>query len=257
MTTQPAGIEVTGLTHRMAGTPILQDLFLHLPKGRLTALIGPNGAGKSTLLSLMGRLLPVQAGQITVDGRDVNRCDSRDLARHLAILTQFNAIGSRLRVAELVAFGRWPHHQGRPGPQDARMVADALAVMELVPLADRFLDTLSGGQRQRAFIAMVLAQGAEWLLLDEPLAALDMAHARAVMACLAALRIAGRGIVCVLHDINHAAAWADHIVALKHGQVVAEGPPAQVCRAEVLGPIYDMDLKVIEVDGRPLVLHHL
>lgn len=175
----------------------------------------------------------------------------------MAILAQSNVIGSRLRVAELVAFGRWPHHRGRPGPADRACVAKALADMALEPLADRFLDELSGGQRQRAFIAATLAQGGDWLLLDEPLAALDMAHARSVMAHLAGLAAAGTGVVVVLHDINHAAAWADHVVALKAGRLAAKGTPAQVFRPEVLGPIYDMDLRVTEIDGKPLVLHHL
>lgn len=250
-------IAVHGVAHRIGKAPILHDLSLTIPQGRLTALIGPNGAGKSTLLSLIGRVLPLQRGRILVDGADVARTPSLALARRLAILSQSNPLGSRLRVRELVAFGRWPHHQGRPGPADAAAVDAALGAMDLHPLADRFLEALSGGQRQRAFIAMTLAQGADWLLLDEPLAALDMAHARGVMARLAALRDGGHSVVVVLHDINHAAAWADHIIALKDGRLAGEGSPAQVCTAPVLGALYDMDLRVTEVDGKPLILHHL
>ncbi|WP_323041436.1 ABC transporter ATP-binding protein [Gemmobacter sp.] len=250
-------ITVQGVSHRIGKAPILHDITLTIPRGRLTALIGPNGAGKSTLLSLIGRLMPLQQGQIAVDGADVARTPSADLAKRLAILSQSNPLGSRLRVRELVGFGRWPHHRGRPGPDDAAAVEAALQAMDLLALAGRFLDELSGGQRQRAFIAMTLAQGADWLLLDEPLAALDMAHARGVMARLATLRDAGRSVVVVLHDINHAAAWADHVVAMKDGRIAAEGPPAGVCTADVLGRIYDMDLRVTEIDGKPLVLHHL
>ncbi len=250
-------IRIEGVSHRIGGVSILEGIDLTLPKGKVTALIGPNGAGKSTLLSMVGRLAPLQSGRVEVDGADVARTPTRDLARRMAILSQSNPTGSRLRVRELVAFGRWPHHQGRPGRQDAALVAEALETLDLTPLADRFLEELSGGQRQRAFIAMCFAQGADWLLLDEPLAALDMAHARAVMARLSALRDAGRSVVVVLHDINYAAVWADHVVAMKDGRIAAEGPPAGVCTAEVLGRIYGMDLRVAEVDGKPLVLHHL
>lgn len=250
-------IEISGVSHRIGRSEVLSDIDLTLPAGRLTALIGPNGAGKSTLLALAGRIVPLQAGRISVGGLDVTRTPSADLARRMAILAQSNVIGSRLRVAELVAFGRWPHHRGRPGDADRARVAQAMADMALEPLADRFLDELSGGQRQRAFIAATLAQGGDWLLLDEPLAALDMAHARAVMAHLRRMASGGMGIVVVLHDINHAAAWTDHVVALKAGRVAAQGTPAQVFRPEVLGPIYDMPLRVTEIDGKPMVLHHL
>lgn len=250
-------IEISHLTHSIGRQPILRDLSLRLPRGKITALIGPNGAGKSTLLSLIGRLVPLQQGRITLNGADIATTPSRELARRMAILAQHNAPGSRLRVAELVTFGRWPHSQGRPAPEDAGHVSAALAAMGLTALANRFLDELSGGQRQRAFIAMTLAQEAEWLLLDEPLAALDMAHARGVMAQLAALRAAGKSVVVVLHDINHAAVWADHIVALKEGKLAAEGPPAQLCTPETLGALYEMPLQVMQIEGKPLVLHHL
>lgn len=250
-------ISLRNVGHRIGYTAILSDVDLDVPKGKVTALIGPNGAGKSTLLTLVGRLQALQAGRIEVDGDDITRTPSHLLARRMAILSQSNPLGSRLRVRELVAFGRWPHHQGRPRPEDAAHVCAALEALDLTPLAERFIEELSGGQRQRAFIAMTFAQGADWLLLDEPLAALDMAHARAVMAKLVGLRATGRSVVVVLHDINHAAAWADHVIALKAGRVVAEGPPAKVFTAPRLGALYDMDLRVTEFEGRPLVLHHL
>ncbi len=250
-------ISVKGVSHSIGKSQVLHDVSLDLPKGKVTALIGPNGAGKSTLLSLIGRLEPLQTGRILVDGADVVQTPTRDLARRLAILSQTNVLGSRLRVRELVAFGRWPHHQGRPQAEDDKLVTEALAALDLLPLAARFLEELSGGQRQRAFIAMALAQGADWMLLDEPLAALDMAFARRLMAQLAALRNAGRSVVVVVHDINHAAVWADHLVAMKGGRIIAEGPPAAVCTSTVLGGVYDMDLRVTQFEDKPLVLHHL
>ncbi|GAB1361021.1 ATP-binding cassette domain-containing protein [Rhodobacter sp.] len=199
-------ISVEGVSHRIGAAQILSDIALTLPAGKITALIGPNGAGKSTLLSLIARLSAVQAGRITVEGLDVALAPTGDLAKAMAILPQHAGVASRLRVRELVAFGRWPHHRGRPTPQDHALVKVAMEQMALAGLADRFLDELSGGQRQRAHLAMAFAQSTNWLLLDEPLAALDMAHARSLMQELARLRDAGRSVVMVLHEVNHAAA---------------------------------------------------
>lgn len=251
-------IDISDLTHRISGTAILSNITASLPKGRLTALIGPNGAGKSTLLRLIGRLDPLQEGRIIVNGLDIRQTPSQDLARVMAIMGQQNTIASRLRLAELVGFGRWPHHHGRPTQKD-RMIADqALADFNLTDLAHRFLDEVSGGQAQRACLAMAFAQQTDWLLLDEPLNNLDMAHGRALMARLAALvREGGKSVVVVLHDINYAAAWADHILALKDGKVMAAGAPADVLTGPMLEQIYDTPVQVITHQGRPLILHHL
>lgn len=250
-------IELEGVGHRIDGAEILTDVTTRLPKGALTALIGPNGAGKSTLLSLIARLAPLGQGRIRVDGLDVARTPSRQLALKMAVLGQETAVGSRLRVRELVGFGRWPHHQGRRTPADAAAVEEAIAVFELGPLADRFLDELSGGQRQRAFLAMTFAQGTDWLLLDEPLNNLDMAHARALLSRLNDLvRTGGRSVVVVMHDVNYAAAWADHILALKDGRIAAEGTPAEVLTTPILHRLYGIEMEVAEHRGRPLVLHH-
>lgn len=250
-------IQIDRLSHRIGRAPILTDLSLSLPRGRLTALIGPNGAGKSTLLRLAGRLERVQSGGISVDGADLATTPTATLARRLAILGQQTTLTTRLRVAELVGFGRWPHCHGRPGAADRAAVAAALDAFELTPLAHRFLDELSGGQAQRALIAMTVAQQTDWLLLDEPLNNLDMAHARRLMARLSRMaRDEGRGVVVVLHDINHAAAWADHIVALKGGALHAQGPAAAVLTGPVLSRLYDTPVEVIAHNGRPLVLHH-
>jgi iron complex transport system ATP-binding protein len=250
-------IRIQDLSHRIGSTPILRGIDLTLPKGKITALIGPNGAGKSTLLSLIARLVPLQQGRIEVAGLDLSTTPTGALAKVMAILPQNAGVASRLRVQELVAFGRWPHHQGRPVPQDHALVEAAIARLGLGGLAHRFLDELSGGQRQRAHLAMAFAQGTDWLLLDEPLAALDMAHARRLMQELAARRDSGKSVLMVLHEVNHAAAWADHIVAMQDGRIVAQGPPTQVFTPKVLEPLYGMALQVAQIDGRPMVLHHL
>ncbi|RJE80846.1 ABC transporter ATP-binding protein [Paracoccus sp. JM45] len=250
-------IQISNLGHKIGGAQILHDITTSFPKGKLTALIGPNGAGKSTLLRLVGRLDPLQQGEITVAGHDVSRTPTEELARVMAILGQQTAIASRLRLSELVAFGRWPHHQGRPGADDRAKVAQALDAFALTPLANRFLDEVSGGQAQRAHIAMAFAQDTDWLLLDEPLNNLDMSHARALMARLRDLiDTQGRSVGLVVHEINYAAAWADHVIAMKDGRIMAEGFADDVLTEAVLSDLYDAPIAVGRHQGRPLVLHH-
>jgi len=250
-------IQISNLGHKIGGAQILHDITTSFPKGKLTALIGPNGAGKSTLLRLVGRLDPLQQGKITVAGHDVSRTPTEELARVMAILGQQTAIASRLRLSELVAFGRWPHHQGRPCADDRAKVAQALDAFALTPLANRFLDEVSGGQAQRAHIAMAFAQDTEWLLLDEPLNNLDMSHARALMARLRDLvDTQGRSVGLVVHEINYAAAWADHVIAMKDGRIMAEGSADDVLTEAVLSDLYDAPIAVGRHQGRPLVLHH-
>ncbi|SMO73984.1 ABC transporter ATP-binding protein [Paracoccus laeviglucosivorans] len=250
-------IRVTGLSHRIGRTPILHEIRTDLPKGKLTALIGPNGAGKSTLLRLIGRLEPLQSGRVTLDGADIAATPTETLALQMAILGQQTAIASRLRLRELVGFGRWPRHRGRPTPTDKDAVTDALRAFALTDLGDRFLDEVSGGQAQRAYLAMTVAQDTDWLLLDEPLNNLDMAHARSLMARLAGLVAGGKSVVTVIHEVNYAAAWADHIVAMKQGRIVAEGPPKAVLNEATLSDLYDTPVTVSSHNGRPLVLHHV
>ncbi|WP_371156438.1 ATP-binding cassette domain-containing protein [Jannaschia sp. 2305UL9-9] len=249
-------IEIQTLDIRRDGAAILDGLDLSLPHGGLTAVIGPNGAGKSTLLHAMAGLLVPNAGSVRIGGLEMARAPARERARTVALLAQTEAVTARLTVAELVAFGRWPHHGGRPRAADRAAVAEALSLFELEQLSNRLISTLSGGQRSRAFTAMVHVQATPWMLLDEPLAALDPRHARDLMERLAALsRPPGdRSIVVVLHDLAQAARHADRIVALKDGRLVAAGPADEVLTDATLSDLFDTQLRVVTVLGRRTVI---
>ncbi|RIK17225.1 MAG: iron ABC transporter ATP-binding protein [Acidobacteria bacterium] len=246
-------ITIDRVTHRYGSTTVLDDVSLELPAGRVTSVIGPNGAGKSTLFSVVSRLLRPSAGRVTVDGLDVTSARDTEVARRLAVLRQDNQVAARLTVLDLVRFGRFPHSGGRLTPECHAKVEEALAWLKLDPLRDRYLDQLSGGQRQRAFIAMVLAQDTDYLLLDEPLNNLDMKHSAAMMSLVRrAVDELGKTAVVVMHDINFASAYSDHIVAMRDGAVVAAGTPAQIMRREVLQDVFDMDIHVQDLNGMRL-----
>lgn len=243
-------IETQELTRRYGETLVVDRVSLTLPKQGLTAIIGANGAGKSTFLGMVSRLMAASAGAALVDGLDVATTPTDVLAQRLAILRQDNAIAARVRVRDLVSFGRYPHSKGRLTADDHARIDDALAFLELEPFADRYLDEVSGGQRQRAHIAMVLAQDTDYVLLDEPLNNLDMRHARAMMSLLRrAVDERGRTVVVVLHDINFASCYADHIVAMRDGRVVAAGAPDDIVTTAMLRAIYDIDVEVVTVRG--------
>ena len=249
-------ITIEGVSKSYGATRVVDDVSLVLPAGGVTSLIGPNGAGKSTLLSMVARLLPVDAGRVTVDGADVTRAPSAEVARRLAILRQDNHVPLRLTVRELVAFGRYPHSRGRTSAGDAEHVERALRHVHLADLADRYLDELSGGQRQRAFVAMVLCQDTDYLLLDEPLNNLDMRQSVEVMRLLRrAADELGKTVVLVLHDINFASLHSDRIIAMREGRVVADGSPVDVLHPTVLRDVFDLDIDVQEVAGRRIGLY--
>lgn len=244
-------IEISNVTMNYDGDPVVHDVSFTIPDSGVTALIGPNGAGKSTLLSGIGRLHPLLGGEIIVDGRELGAWDSDELARTIAILRQENHLAIRLTVAELVMLGRHPHSKGRRTREDYAHVADALDCVNMRDNADRFLDELSGGQRQRAFIAMALAQDTKYLLLDEPLSALDMRHARDMMRHLRKVcDTRGISVVIVIHDVNTAAAYADTMIALKDGHLAAKGDPVDVMRSDQLEEIFDVDVDVARIGGR-------
>ena len=230
---------------------------LQIPAGGLTALIGPNGAGKSTLLTMMGRLLGMDAGSIEIAGYDVTRTPSKDLATIVSILRQENHFITRLTVRQLVAFGRFPYSRGRLTAVDEQLVSEAIDFLELADLEGRYLDELSGGQRQRAYVAMVLCQDTEFVLLDEPLNNLDMRHSVQMMKHLhRAATDLGRTIVIVLHDINFAAHFADHICAVKDGAVAEFGTRAQIMNDAVLTRVFETPVQVIEGPSGPLAVYY-
>jgi len=251
-------IRAQALTHSYdkGTTLVLDDVSVELQRGCVTGLIGPNGAGKSTLLSAMARLLVPDSGQVLLDDIDVLRAPAKEVARRLAVLRQDARVTARLTVVDLVRFGRFPHSQGRLTAHDHEVVQQCLDQVGMDAFRDRYLDELSGGQRQRAFVAMVLAQETEFVLLDEPLNNLDMEHAGATMQLLRrAADELGRTVIVVLHDVNVAAAFCDVIVGMRQGCVVAEGPARQVISAEGLRRVFALDIPVHEIDGRPVALH--
>lgn len=250
-------IDIQQVSKQYGDSMVVDQVSLALPAGGVTAIIGPNGAGKSTLLSMISRLLPMSAGRIQVDGLDVTRSDSRELARRLAILRQDNHLPLRLTVRDLVAFGRYPHSGGRLTLDDKAHIDRAISYLDLEPLAGRYLDEMSGGQRQRAFVAMVLCQDTRYVLLDEPLNSLDMKHAVAMMGTLRrAADELGKTVVLVLHDINFASSYADRIVAMKAGRVAHCGTPAELIRPEVLGALYELPIDVHEIDGKRICVYY-
>ena len=251
-------IDVRSVSHAyLSGAPkVLDDVAVSFPSGQVTALVGANGAGKSTLLSAMGRLLSPRAGSVLLDGVDVTTAAPTTVAKRMAVLRQDNRISARLTVVDLVRFGRFPYSAGRLTPEDHAVVERSLDYVDLSGMRDCFLDELSGGQRQRAYIAMVLAQDTDFVLLDEPLNNLDMRHAAATMRLLR--RTADdldRTVIVVLHDINVASSYCDRIVGMRDGRIVVDGTPAQVMRTDVLAEVFGMEIPVHEVDGHRLALH--
>lgn len=249
-------VEVKKLFKKYGSKNVVEDVTLEIPKGKITSFIGPNGAGKSTVLSMISRLITRDSGEILLEDKDIKNQKSSDLAKKISILKQSNNISLRLTVRELVGFGRFPYSKGRLTAEDQRMIDEALRYMEMEDLEDRFLDQLSGGQRQRAYIAMVIAQDTEYILLDEPLNNLDMKHSVQIMKVLRRLADdLGKTVVIVIHDVNFASVYSDYIVALKDGKIVKSGTTNEIINHPVLKEVYDMDIKIQDIDQCRICLY--
>jgi iron complex transport system ATP-binding protein len=238
---------------------VVDSLDLELLDGSFTAVVGPNGCGKSTLLKALGRLLRPSSGQVVLDGKPIAKTPTREVARVLGMLPQTPVAPEGLTVADLVARGRHPHQSWlrQWSSDDEDVVAEALAWTDMSDLADRPVDALSGGQRQRAWISMALAQGTDLLLLDEPTTYLDLSHQIDVLELVARLHAErGRTVAVVLHDLNLAARYAQRLVAMKDGVVVASGTPHEVLTEQLLAEVFDLEARVIDdpVSGTPMVV---
>lgn len=230
---------------------------LSIPRGGITALVGPNGAGKSTMLTMIGRLLGIDEGSIEIAGMDVSTTKSKDLAKIVSILKQENQFITKLTVRQLVGFGRFPYSRGRLTTADEEIISRYIDFLNLREYESRYLDELSGGQCQRAYVAMVLAQETEYVLLDEPLNNLDIAHSVQMMSHLQeAAQQFERTIIVVLHDINYAARYAKYICAMKGGKVVEMGETKKLMQDHVLTEIFDTPIEVIETTRGLLACYH-
>lgn len=251
-------IECRDLSLSYQSTEVLKGVNLTLAKQGITALIGPNGAGKSTLLSILARLQKPDAGLVLLDGEPLTTIANKTLAKRLAILRQDNHLEARLTVLDLVRFGRYPHSNGRLSEECEVEVAKAISYLELDALAGRYLDELSGGQRQRAYIAMVLAQNTDYILLDEPLNNLDMKHAVSIMKLMQkAASDMRKKIIIVLHDINFASVYADEIIAMKDGQVAYQGTPEEVLDEQVMLNLYELPMQIKQINNKPIAIYHM
>jgi len=234
------------------GTTVVRDLDCSLEKGRITAFIGRNGCGKSTLLRALARLMKPTAGTVVLDGKGISTLPTKEVAKRVAVLPQSAIAPEQWSVTDLVAQGRYPHQAffNQWSPEDEAAIEKALALTQLSALADRRVDSLSGGQRQRAWIAMALAQETEILLLDEPTTFLDMAHQIEVLEVLTELnRSEGRTIAMVVHDLNQAARYAHHVVAIADGRIHSEGAPTTILTEDMVRDVFGIKCRIVDEPG--------
>lgn len=249
-------LSIDGLSAGYTSAPILHNLTLTLPAGKITALLGPNGCGKSTLLRCCSRLLKPKIGKVMLGNDDLAALSARQLGQRLALLPQQHSVPEGISVRELVGYGRspWLNLFGRPGSADLERVQAAIDEVQIGNLAEKQVSTLSGGQRQRAFLAMTLAQDTPLLLLDEPTTWLDINHQVELLLLLRRQQQQGKTVVTVLHDLNQASRYCDHLVLIMAGQVVASGTPEQVMTPELLHQVFSINAEIHAdpVCGRPM-----
>ncbi|MDQ0728431.1 ABC transporter ATP-binding protein [Microbacterium sp. W4I20] len=253
-----ASLLARDITLGYGDTPVVSALSLEVPDDSFTIIIGPNACGKSTLLRGFARLLRPTTGTVLLDGAELRALKPKEAARKLGLLPQSSIAPDGITVADLVGRGRFPHQSALRtwSSTDERAVSDAMAATGVTDLSRRLVDELSGGQRQRVWVAMALAQQTKHLLLDEPTTFLDIAHQIDLMELFADLHRNGTTLVAVLHDLNHAARYATHLVAMREGAIVAQGDPREIITAELVEAVYDLPCRVIvdPVAGTPLVL---
>lgn len=250
-------MNVIDLIKKYDGNTVVNSVSFEIPKGKVLSLIGPNGAGKSTVMGMISRLIAKDSGTIHFEEKDISKWNSKELAKKLSILTQHNNIQMKLTVRELVAFGRFPYSGSRLTAEDSEMIDKAIAYMELEDFEDRFIDELSGGQRQRAYIAMVIAQDTEYVLLDEPTNNLDIYHASNMMRTVRRLcDELGKTVILVLHEINYAAFYSDYICAFVDGKIAKFGTVDEVINKDTLHDIYKVDFEIIKIHDRPLSVYY-
>ena len=248
---------VKEITKRYDGKTVVDGVSFEIPKGKVLSLIGPNGAGKSTVMGMLSRLITRDSGRVDFEGTEITRWKSRELSKRLAILTQANNVQMKLTVRELVAFGRFPYSGGRLTQEDNEIIDRAIAYMELGDFEEQFIDELSGGQRQRAYIAMVIAQDTEYILLDEPTNNLDIYHATNLMRIVRRLcDELGKTVILVLHEINYAAFYSDYICAFVDGKIAKFGTVQEVITKENLSDIYKVDFEILQIEGKPLSIYY-
>lgn len=242
--------------YKQVASQTLSNINLVVKEKAITALVGANGAGKSTLLSVMTNILPAISGEVRLDGVNIRKIKARELSKKIAFLRQSQQLSINITVNDLVEYGRFPHCGGRLMKEDHEKVNEALTYMNLLELRHRYLEELSGGQRQRAFIAMILAQDTPYIFLDEPLNNLDIKYSVEMMKIIKKLvDELDKTIVVVLHDINFAAAYADHIVAMKDGKIHREGKPNEIITNEVLNPVFDHHFNISMQNGKCVCLY--